>query len=371
MESTTAVIYNSGRLPDSIVPLDKLLSFVPSELQTKIKQKYPDLLKGTLREMRTSVLTEYLCWRLDLTPELTQKLLRTYSVINHSVGSLLQTWKCLTTDIQFEPEKIKVNFFLLQIQPKRIQAFLAKVPSLGSIQTTNLIHKWPRILSSAPENILKTYKYLKDHRVSDDQISRYACVFALAPETVRKRLEEISAIPEFNLLNGCNNFLRLVYNQDMALTRLHYLRSVGFTTVSLHLLTTSNDRFQQLLRSENPRVSGSEVISYLSDTLKFSPGEIYTVLQRHPKWNQATVVNASDVLNVLRQRGYSRQHILNGLPLVLYPKGSILSIVKNLPNTPEAQPYEEWSQHYNVLQLVLYLLERENNFSGDGIFVQT
>jgi hypothetical protein len=93
-------------------------------------------------------------------------------------------------------------------------------------------------------------------------------------------------------------------------------------------------------------------------------------MRSHPHYTQLNSENMKRVIELLDSRCFTKLQIFNGLQLILYPVEVVIDKLNELPYRPDLQPIENALKEPTILQIVLYLLEQEFMFTGDGVFAK-
>lgn len=94
------------------------------------------------------------------------------------------------------------------------------------------------------------------------------------------------------------------------------------------------------------------------------------MLRSHPQSRQLSSENMKKVMELVAARGFTREQMFNGLHLVLYPVELVEKKLSELPSRPEMQPIETTMKEPHILQIVVYLLEEQFMFTGNGVFAK-
>ena len=77
------------------------------------------------------------------------------------------------------------------------------------------------------------------------------------------------------------------------------------------------------------------------------------------------------VIELLNSRCFTKLQIFNGLQLTLYPVEIVEDKLNELPHRPDMQPIETTLKEPGILEIVLYLLEQQFMFTGNGVFAKS
>ncbi|XP_076338971.1 mitochondrial transcription termination factor 5 [Tachypleus tridentatus] len=363
-------------LPALCDPLKNMLSYLdcPLEITSQIKAKHPTHLSLTASVLRLkkTILLEFLAWRLECSIENVLQMIDKYpSIGNRSLYFLKQTLHILTNDYRFPLSKIRGNSFVLICHPTNLLQILERIPQLGGKDVREVCLKCPRILSVNVENLKETSDLLYEYGINNSQIHKCANIFTLSPKTVKHRLEELNRVAEFQVMKSYERILFLVYYQNKAKQRLQMLNSLGFVSVSLDMLSCSATNFKKFMYFGEDRCLGKESITYLANQLNKTDVEIKQKLQVHPNMYRISLLNAKKVVQFLLNQGFTREQIWKGIPIVLYNISVVEEHLKNLPDQEEVQPFIGWKTNPNVIHLLLYYIERNTRFTGEGVYQGT
>lgn len=76
-------------------------------------------------------------------------------------------------------------------------------------------------------------------------------------------------------------------------------------------------------------------------------------------------------MELLVTRGFTKLQIFNGLQLILYPVEIVIDKLNELPSRLDMKPIETTLKEPSILQVVLYLLEQQFMFTGNGVFAKS
>lgn len=93
-------------------------------------------------------------------------------------------------------------------------------------------------------------------------------------------------------------------------------------------------------------------------------------MRSHPQSRQLGTENMKQVIELLTSKGFTKEQIYNGIHLVLYPVALVAEKLKELHTRPDMQPIKESMKELNILQMVLYMLEEQFMFTGNGVFAK-
>lgn len=349
-----------------------LLSFLdaPAGVRAEILSSLPlhHPISLSLAEVKRTVLRGYLAWRLGCSREQIDALVKKYpSVDNRSLQFLRHTIELLTNHFHMPCAKILRNGFVLLSHPGNLEAQLSQVRHLaGGLDVRELACLCPRLLTVPAENLIRVERLLQQHGVTPAQVQRCIRIYSLSPETIEARLQEISKVAEFDVRRECPRLLNLVYYASKARHRLELLSQLGHPAggVSINVLSMSASDFARVFYSGSDRGRPRETAEYLAHLLGKPEAEVRQRLASHPSAKRISLLNARRVVEWLLPRGITHDQLWYGLQVVLYDSELVASHFLRLPERDELQPYSEWRDCRELLEVLLYYMEREAHFTG-------
>ncbi|XP_055850271.1 transcription termination factor 5, mitochondrial [Episyrphus balteatus] len=345
-----------------------------TDIDVYVPSKYGEEIK--LKKLRENILNFYLKQRLDMSEKDLEKLWRVYSRVRHrSFNSIQQMVKILLDDLNFPKERIAKNAFLLYGDPENVYKMLEQIPSIDGQDFRTILFKTPKILMSSAEGLVKSLNHIKSFGIKENAVVKCLEILTLSPDTVLDRLNDLQDIEEFQVLKTNPRILRLVHYQNKARLRLDYLNQLKVRCASLHVLSCSSDAFVKFAREGSDRTKGRDVVVFLSNKLKESESSIRTILTRHPNWCHIPVVQVNQCYDYLLTKEFTNEDIFSNLYLLLYPIKRIEEKLTLLYTTEILQDLKIEDKitdidKSKILALVLYLIESEFHFTGDGIWTE-
>ncbi|CAD6991676.1 transcription termination factor 5, mitochondrial [Ceratitis capitata] len=330
-----------------------------------------------LKYLRECLLNVYLRQTLDMNDDDIKKLWKVYGRVRHrsfkSVQSVLQM---LLRELQFPKERIIKNAFLLHGDAENMRRIIAEIPTIDGQDMRDIVYRRPKILMSSCDGLLKTLEYVKAYGINESAVTRCLEVLTLGSDTVLERLKDMNSIDEFKVLATNPRILRLVHYQNKARVRLEYLNQLKVRCASLHILSGGSEKFAKFAREGSDRTKGRDVVVYLANILKKEENGIRALLSRHPNWCHIPVLQVKQCFDFLLSKKFPISAISDNIHLLLYP---IQRIEEKLAELHESEFIEELHLPVNsiydldnneLLTLILYLIECEFHFTGDGIWTE-
>lgn len=360
---------------------NKLASYMsqwPTSLTTLIDR---DINASSLYSLRLKIIQRYLELVLDLTNEEFCRGLKTYPTIKHRpLQYINETLTILQSQIMMPNQKIKSNLYLIHVDPENLKKLIYNFRTMGGIDIKEVIRMHPKLATRNYSTMLEIRKLLEEYGIGNEAQRRCFGIYTLAPATIRERLEQAKHIPEFSTFINHPRFLKMIHYNTIAIKRLHKLYSQNKKCVSLNVLSGSEAHYETFEKAPGDRLGkGKDLIFCISQSLgkKYNMTHVRNVIKRHPFWINTPVLQVKYVYERLSPE-YSDQDIYENCSILLYPwkkiRETLIILDKRLMQnyTPLFQDnfnYESLSKSQK-LSLVLYLLEKNHYFSGNGIWTE-
>lgn len=368
----------SGELPSMLNVENRLASFMtqwPTSLTTLV---YGDINKTTLYNLRLNILQRYFELVLDMTEEEFIRGLKTYPTIRHRPLEVInETLNILKSVIAIPDKKIKSNMYLIHADPENLKLIIYKFRSIGGIDIKEIIRLHPKLATKRYASLVETRNILQQFSISDEAQRRCFDIYTLSPDTVRARLEEAQTIPEFQTFLNHPRFLKMIHYKNTAMKRLRNLYNSKKKCLSLNILSGSSMHFEIFEKAPGDRLGkGKDLIFCISQSLgnNYSSSQIRNLVKRHPFWINVPLVQVKFVYKQL-SRNFGAQDIYENCPLLLYPWNKIKKILDTLEDMGTGESLNN-QEHLKLnvlsksqkLSLVLYYLEKNHYFSGNGVW---
>lgn len=366
-----------GYLPSHINVENKLASFMtqwPTSLTTLIDA---DVNSTSLYTLRLKIIQRYLELVLDLTNEEFYRGVQTYPTIKHRpLEYINETLKILQLQIMIPNHKIKSNLYLVHVDPENLRNIVHNFRCIGGIDIKEVIRMHPKLATRNCNTMFETRKILEEYGISNEAQRRCFSIYTLAPDTVRERLEQAAKIPEFSAFVKHPRFLKMIHYNTTAMKRLNKLYSNNKKCVSLNVLSGSAAHYEAFVKAPGDRLGkGKDLLFCISQSLgkKINMIHVRNSIKRHPFWINTPVLQVKYVYTQLSKQ-FADQDIYENCPILLYPwkkvKDTLLLIDKKaIPLYQENLNYDSLSKSQK-LSLVLYLLEKNHYFSGNGVWTE-
>ncbi|CAH2263047.1 jg10837 [Pararge aegeria aegeria] len=376
---TIGELKDSKIIPTTVNVENRLASYMtqwPTSLTTLV---YGDVNKMTLYALRLKILQRYLELVLDVSQNEFERGLQTYPTIKHRpLQAINKTLNILKGQILMKNEKIKSNFYLVHIDPENLENILYNLRSIGGIDIKEVIQRFPKLAIKNCTTMLEIKKLLEEYGIGNEAQKRCFEIYTLSPSTIKERLEKTKSIPEFNAFYNHPRFLKMIHYNTKAYKRLMNLYNNNKKCLSLNILSGSSSHYEVYERAPGDRLGkGKDLLFCISQSLGnlYSINDIGKIIKRHPFWPYIPLVQVKYVHNQLCSE-FTANDIFENCTILLYPWNKIWHII-NLLNTKNTTGTENLSHELldmkllnksQKLSLILYTLERNHYFSGNGVW---
>ncbi|KAF5286378.1 hypothetical protein FQR65_LT12629 [Abscondita terminalis] len=372
------ILANYRRIINKTIKFLKASGFLP--LNVNVAESFlshltprPQLFLGDLTDENTFhsthhiILTRFLMWKLNASYETIQKFYRTCSL------SKIWSFDQLCQSIQFAEkigclsDKVFRYGHILKTPPKNIETLLISVPTLAGLDICKAITLCPYLIRIPPVHLLESYEILQTAQISDKAIQHHLNVFFLTPQTLKDRLNEASKVPEFKIFRNHPRFLRLIVAHNEARSRLTFLKKLKLRCTSVETLCGRKAKFDMYIQDGSDVHSSVEVINYVKRLLHCNANIISTKLRKHLFYRNVSFLSISDSYKYLQELKFSNHAIVDVIQLLLYPRNRL----KNAYEAASSYTKDSKISQSVKLNLILYLIEKEYHFTGNGIWNDT
>ncbi|CAG9783003.1 unnamed protein product [Diatraea saccharalis] len=349
----------------------------PTALTSSI---YGDVNKMTLYNLRLNIIQRYLELILDLSEVEFYRGIKTYPTIKHRpLHAINETFNLLQSVIMISNQKLKNNMYLIHTDPDNLKEIIYDFRSIGGIDIKEILRMRPKLATKSITSLMETRKILEEYGISNEAQKRCFDIYTLGPETVRERLEQAKQIPEFNTFFSHPRFLKMIHYKNTAMKRMRLLYSNNKKCLSLNILSGSTAHYEVYEKAPGDRLGkGKDLIFCISESLgnSYTMSDIRKKLRRHPFWINIPLVQVKYVYQKLSIE-FSNTHIYENCAILLYPWNKIKNNL-NLLDSNDRGKKGQVHEYLNLsklnksqkLSLVLYLLEKNHYFTGNGVWTE-
>lgn len=319
-------------------------------------------------DLHKKTMTEYLKWRLEVTQNDIDRLLSIHP------GVCRKSFKYLCENIEiaqslgFTNEKILKYGYLLQNYPKYTRTLLEKYSNLAGADMRKAMRMYPKLVMTSPTNVEKIYEILKQHNIPDTTIRKRMNIFHMSPKTVKLRLEELERSSELKVLMHNPCVLKLIVHHNRAKARLALLKELQLKCTTVSVLGNDNSKFDVHVKEGRDVNTSSDIRALLKGLFGKDSKESEGRLQKHPFYLQVPLVSIEETYNYLRTEKFSSDAIFDVLTILLYPKEKIRDALQQV--AAYAKERNKDLGEVQRLNLILYFIEREHHFTGNGVWLK-
>ncbi|XP_054720250.1 uncharacterized protein LOC129229894 [Uloborus diversus] len=320
-----------------------------------------------LQNIKEAMNAEFLSTKLNISLSKAYQLFKSYPPIRlQSIVNTNHVLDLLCGRFGFSISKIFQAPSLLSLHHENVELFLAEVPNILGVRTSYVVYKLPLLLRRPVESVLEVERILKKFNISEQQFINCPKVVILTPTTLQQRLEVLCKSEDFSVLKSYKKFLWLVFYYKNVKSRLASLKEFDIPT-GISMFTLSKPKFEKYLCFRESRCHINDVCFYLADALKCDESNIEMKLREYPNFSCSSLQNCRQVVEFLFDSGVSKQQLYNGVGIIFYDADVVKMFFDNLKRHPSVQPYSEWVNHYNLIQLLIYSIEVETGFMASRL----
>lgn len=331
--------------------------------------------KMTLGSLRLSIITHYLIAKLGITKEDVKKLCnRDTWLKQRSLYAMVKVTDILKHELHFSKEEIMKTKYLLCACPENFSQLVKDVPIVGGVGLKKIIRRAPKIVLSKVESVVAILKLLKAFEIQEESILFRPQILCLRPKTVHDRLVKLMENEHLKFLCHQPNIVNLVYCYNHVQWRLNTLKQVDARLTSINILTQRQELFLKYVRNGVNTTKCRDATYYVAKEFKRDQDWVRSILIRHPNWPQTPILSIKATRDYLHDNDFTDEDIRRNLYILLYPmmrieeKMNYILEKKNGSDDERMIAGVDLSKISNpqLLSLILYLIEKEFHFSGDG-----
>lgn len=203
------------------IHLNKSFDFLPKQVNVvesimhktglgiKLDDKFVYDERISMQTVYMQLMKFFLIQRLDLKEDHVLHLLEERSFSNISIAAIAETIDLLEKELGFDKERIGKAIYL-KVYPRNLKNLL-DLKRVFNLNIKEVISRCPVILIQDTGAVLEVIKLLQDHRIPDYAVAMYPKVFAIAPQTLKQRLRDISELRHNELMLKHPNILKIIH----------------------------------------------------------------------------------------------------------------------------------------------------------------
>ncbi|CAI6377570.1 unnamed protein product [Macrosiphum euphorbiae] len=287
---------------------------------------------------------------------------KSYRLMDRSIDILLK-------EFNFSEEKIRRHSYLIHSDPDNTQAILDNFQNLCGMDVKLILSKHPKIILTPWKTIGQIRKHFEDFGIPESSLAKAPEIYTLGSNTIYERLCKLKETPELASFINNPQVARLIYYYTKVNSRLTYLQSKN--CISLNLLVTNNFSFNRFNCNGNDKGKTNDIMIYLTKELGEDKKMLRTLLERHPYWQYISLLTIRKTYEFLKMKNFTKDQLCHCLQILLYPVDKIedaLVSTQNMKNVSYLRNLCGSIKSKYLLPLVLYNLEKDYHFSGDGVW---
>ncbi|XP_076241060.1 mitochondrial transcription termination factor 5 [Calliopsis andreniformis] len=297
-------------------------------------------------------------------------LYKYYSVSYQSFRLMAEIADILKTGLQMDMNSLSKYSFLLRLDADRVNNFISefKHVQIDGKPMLDMVRRFPRLLTIDIDNAKEILLLCKRFNIPEKAIITTPNILKMNKEIFEKRYRSILNIPEISIWATYPRILYVLCVHNMVMNRIKHLRYKKLlSSANIHTLLSCNSFFRRFVQGNTSHAAYKSMFRYI---LKKELGDIDDKVTEnatnHPHWKRVPLYRIAKTLAFLRQH-YSVADICKNIHIVFYPSSAITIILEKVQKqyTPEKGYNFTSSQN---LALYLYLLEKNNHFTGDAIW---
>ncbi|XP_011065162.1 PREDICTED: uncharacterized protein LOC105152509 [Acromyrmex echinatior] len=290
-------------------------------------------------------------------------LLNSYIKIK-SIRMIEETLKVLRLDLHYDEKMIQNNPSIIIAPADNIRLLLNSSTEALGMPIVTFLRKYPFILFQDAVNVKRLLKLFKKYEIPDKYVKNCMNIFLISYEDFQERLEMIKQHPNLNLWYKHPRMLQIVYRIKQTKQRIEYI----------NIMDSSKWAQPQTFLSSSPTMDKSLQTGLVSSRSSLKHIFIQELgvdksklLMRHQHWKMATFNDIMLMLKYLKKH-FTINEICSNIHIVLYEQSRVKKVLADLKRQ-YSQNVEYSFTNSQYLALCLYMLEKNNHFTGDGVWI--
>ncbi|KAK2587874.1 hypothetical protein KPH14_003971 [Odynerus spinipes] len=279
-------------------------------------------------------------------------------------------FKLFKEEIGVDENYFKCRLYISDMCPDNVEYMLESLENIqiGSLTVREAIKKKPQISQYDPENIKQLLQSFKTYGIPPIAVNRCLQVCKLKHEVFIQRMKQLLSFPDTSLWTKNPQILHIILNENIG-ERIDYLREIGHMKwINMRLLISNDSYFAKFKKDEiAPSNKRTYVRCIIYKEIGSNRDDIVELLTRHPYWNRVSFLDIYYTLQFLKERFHIKDICCN-IHLILYPRSAIEATLENIENYTYIHNQKYTFTSSQLLALCLYLIEKNNHFTGDGIW---
>ncbi|XP_012057781.1 PREDICTED: uncharacterized protein LOC105620913 [Atta cephalotes] len=290
-------------------------------------------------------------------------LLHSYIKIK-SIRMIAETLEILRLDLHYDEKMIKNNPSVIIASADNIRLLLNSSTNALGMPIVTFLRKYPSILFQDAVNVIRLLKLFKKYEIPDKYVKKCMNVFLISYEDFQERLEMIKQHPDLNLWYKHPRILQLVYRIKQTKQRIEYINIMdSWKWAQPQTFLSSNSAVDKSLQTG--LVSSKKNLKHIF--IQELGVDKSKLLMRHQHWKMAAFNDIMQMLKYLKKH-FTINEICSNIHIVLYKQSRVKKVLADLKQQ-YSQNIEYSFTNSQYLALCLYILEKNNHFTGDGVWI--
>ncbi|KAL2714604.1 hypothetical protein V1478_015789 [Vespula squamosa] len=264
-------------------------------------------------------------------------------------------------------EYIRNHLIILDMCPNQVQSALENLKDIKIANFTfhDIFKRFHEIILCDPENIKKLLESFKKYELDNKILLSCLRIFTIKNEDFVNKMDTLLTIPDLRVWCKTPRILFFIVRKNVVNERIEFFRkNDNIKWINSYLLTSDKTYFEKYNRGEFSFSKKKKYIEYILDKeLGIKSKDLINKFQQHPYWNRVSFVDLDNTLCTIKEN-FSREDICNNIHIILYPWSIINKVLKSIQESDKYSKYTPSQQ----LALCLYFMEKDNHFTGDGIW---
>ncbi|XP_025192303.1 transcription termination factor 5, mitochondrial [Melanaphis sacchari] len=321
-------------------------------------------------QVQKNIFKLYIEWKIKMNVEHLKHAQTVYHrLYNKSYRLMDKSIDILLNEFNFTEEKIRRHSYLIHSDPDNTRAILDNFKTLCGMDVKSILSKHPKIIITPWNTIGQIRKHFEDFGIPESSLAKAPEIYTLGSNTIYERLCKLKETPELASFINNPQVARLIYYYTKVNLRLKYLQSKN--CLSLNLLVTNNYSFNRFNCNGNDKGKTNDIMIYLTKELGEDKNKLRSLLERHPYWQYISLLTIRKSFEFLKKNNFTKNQLYHCSQILLYPvhkiKDSLVS-TEQMKNVSYLRNASGSIKSEYLLPLVLYNLEKDYHFSGDGVW---